>query len=289
MLRWDALFRRLGINPLLHGIIRQMFRTVIVLAGVVLALDILDVTALAGALVGAAGLAGLAIGYRFRDIVENYLAGFFLSLRSPFTINDLVQIESHEGKVVRLTSREVILMTLDGNHVRIPNSLVFKSVIQNFTRNPRRRFRFKVGVGTGEDLGTVQELGCDTLRAMKGVMADPGPFMRVVGLGDFNVVVEFFGWVDQQAADFLKVKSEAIRLVKAALDEAGIDMPEPIRNIRVQEVPSPRAARSLRTESAAQEVIEREARKMDVSPDRQLDEQIKEDQAASKETNLLRD
>ncbi len=289
VLHWDAPFERLRINPLLRGLIRQLLRSVILLAGVLLALDILDVTALLGAIVGAAGLAGLAIGFGVRDIVENYLSGVLLSLRSPFAVNDLVRIENHEGRVVLLTSREIVMMTLDGNHVRIPNSLVFKSVIHNFTRNPRRRFDFKVGIGVNEDLVFVQELGCSTLRAMNGVMEDPGPFMRVVELGDFNVIVQFFGWVDQRAADFLKVNSEAIRLVKAALYKAGVEMPEPTQTVRVPELASPDKIEPPPKRTIPKEFVEQEVKKSDVSLDRQLDEQIEEDIATSDERNLLKE
>ena len=103
------------------------------LFGVLLALDILDLTALVGAVLGTVGVVGLAIGFAFKDIVENYLAGLLLSIRRPFALNDLVLIESHEGRVVRLTPSELILMTLEGNHVRIPNATVFKSFIYNFS------------------------------------------------------------------------------------------------------------------------------------------------------------
>jgi small conductance mechanosensitive channel len=289
VLHWDAPYKRLRINPLLHGLIRQMLRAIILLLGILFALDILDVTALVGAIVGAAGLLGLAIGFGVRDIVENYLAGILLSLRSPFTVNDLVQVENHEGRVVRLTSREMVLMTLDGNHVRIPNSLVFKSVIHNYTRNPRRRFDFKVGVGVDENLTAVQDVGCSTLRVMEGVMDDPGPFMRVVQLGDFNVTVQFFGWVDQRAADFLKVQSEAIRLVKAALDKAGVEMPVPIQTVRSREILPPETMKPSSEKRTPPEFVEQKIKKADVSIDRQLDEQIEEDQAISDEKNLLAD
>ena len=131
----------------------------------------------------------------------------------------------------------MVLMTLDGNHVRIPNATIFNGVIVNYTRNPRRQFNFTVGVDVEEDLTYVQELGIEALRAMTGVMNDPTPFARVEELGDFNVIVKFFGWVDQRSADYYKVRSEAVRLVKAALDEADVLMPEPITNVRLQRVP----------------------------------------------------
>ncbi|MGD8293307.1 MAG: hypothetical protein PVF37_16470 [Desulfobacterales bacterium] len=106
-------------------------------------------------------------------------------------------------------------------------------------------------------------------------------------LGDYNVLVRFFGWVDQRTADFAKVRGEAIRRVKLALDEAGIDMPEPIQTIRLQRggvAPSDTvAAPGPPAESAA----ERENETVDLSPDTQLEEQIREDIAATHESNLL--
>ena len=112
-------------------------------------------------------------------------------------------------------------------------------------------------------------------------MAEPAPFMITEDLGDFNVLVRFFGWVDQRTADFAKVRGEAIRRVKLALDEAGVDMPEPVQTIRLQRV------RTAAPESRAQSAAGREAESVDVSPDRQLEAQIKEDLADPNESNLL--
>ena len=279
--RWELPYQKLGLNRLLRNLIRQFLRKGIFLIGVLIAFDILDLTALAGAVLGTAGVIGLAIGFAFKDIVENYLAGLLLSIRRPFGLNDLVLIESHQGRVIRLTSSELILMTLDGNHVRIPNATVFKSFIYNYSINPRRRFDFGVGVGVNEDLVDVQQLGCGVLRNMEGVMAEPAPFMITEDLGDFNVLIRFFGWVDQRTADFAKVRGEAIRRVKLALDEAGVDMPEPVQTIRLQRV------RTATPESRAQTAAGREADSVDVSPDRQLEAQIKEDLADPSESNLL--
>jgi small-conductance mechanosensitive channel len=283
--RWDWPFKQLRVNLLLRSLIRQFLRTIIFLIGLFIALDILDVTALVGAFVGTAGVLGLAIGFAFRDIVENYLAGMLLSLRSPFVVNDLVTIGTHEGKVVRMTTREMILMTLDGNHLRIPNSTVFKSVIYNYTRNDERRFDFPVGVGVEEDLLKVQEAGCRTLNAMEGVLTDPAPFMRVEKLAESTVVVRFFGWIDQSRADWFKVNSNAIRLVKKALDESGIEMPPDTHIVRMQQFDL--RAPEADMESPARPSAEQEAREADVTVDRRLDEQIEEDLATSEEENLL--
>ena len=231
--RWDAPFRRLARNAFLAELLQQVARGAVVLAGVIIALDVLDATALIGTVLGAAGVLGLALGFALRDTVENYIASLLLSLRQPFGHDDLVLIDGWEGRVLRLTSRATVLMTLDGNHVRIPNSIVYKQVIVNYTRNPGRRFQFDVGVGTEQDLAAVQRLGAETLARMDGVLDDPPPVTTVETLGDSSVLIRLAGWVDQRQADFLKVRSEAIRLVKQAFDAADVTMPEPIYVVRM--------------------------------------------------------
>jgi len=293
--RWNAPYDRLGINPLLRTFVSQLVRLSVLLIGVLIALDIVGATSFVAAILGTAGVAGLAVGFAFRDIVENYLAGVLMSVRQPFAQGDVISVAGHEGITVRLTARELVLMTLDGNHVRVPNATVFKSDIVNYTRNPRRRFDFEVGVDVEENLVHVQSLGVGTLKKVAGVMLEPAPFGLIESLGDFNVIVRFHGWVDGREADFLKVKSQAIRLVKETFDTAGVLMPEPITNVRVQEVPGTARlgdAPPVQTPQAAQTKdfdVEKENvdEALDVSVDDPLKDQLEEEYAMSDETNLL--
>lgn len=247
---WNQPYRRLVPNRFLRDLLRQAVRAAIVLAGAILALETLDATALVAAVAGAAGLAGLALGFAFRDLVENYIASVLLSIRQPFLPNEHVVIEGQEGRVVRLTSRATILMTLEGNHVRIPNADVFKGTILNYTRNPRRRFDFRVGVDNEVDLAVALNLAIDALRRMEGVLDEPPPHGWVAELGESNVILHLFGWIDQRAAEWAKVRGEAIRVVKEAFDAGGIVMPEPIYNLRVSELEIHARGAEDRTEPA---------------------------------------
>lgn len=282
--RWEDPPRRLNVRPLVWQLIRRVVQGVIAFVGLLLAFDILGVTSMVGAVLGTAGVAGLAIGFAFQDIIENYLAGVLLSVQQPFNVNDVVQVEGHQGRVIRLTARELVLLTLEGNHIRLPNAMVFKSVMTNYTRNPRRLFTFSIGIGVQEDLVEVNRIGVDTLQAMKGVLDDPAPFARIEELAESSVVMRFSGWIDQQTTDFLKVRSEAIRLIKAALDEAGIDMPEPTYRLQVwqQEATPERPQLPDRP-------INEQAATIDVLPDGKLEAQVEEDLAHSDEPNLLTD
>ena len=279
---WDWPYRRLGKRVLLRGLIRQMVRYIFLFTGLLATLEILGLTALLGAFMGAAGLLGLALGFAFKDIVENYVAGFLLSIRSPFAYMDWIKVDGHSGSVVRVTSRELVIMNLEGNHVRIPNAQVFKSVIYNYTRNPLRRFDIDLGIGTGEDLTRVAGIGTAVLEAMKGVAEDPAPTMRNLEFGDSAMLVRFSGWVDQTAADFIKVRSEAVRILKEALDAAGVDLPVPIQQvINVQpEAPEPE------TPGAGDELLE-EAKRAEVGRESFLDEQIERDRQKSRDVDLL--
>lgn len=288
---WDLFYTRLSRNRFVRDQLRQAVRTVVFVIGVLIALELLDATALVGALLGAAGVVGIALGFAFRDLVENHIASILLSLRQPFAPGDHVVIGDHEGKVIRLTSRATILMTLDGNHLRIPNADVYKGIILNYTRNPQRRFSFGVGVGVNEDLQRAQQLGVAVLQFMEGVQDEPPPVALVEELGDSNVLIRFFGWVDQAENNFIKVKSEAIRQVKKALDDAGIDMPEPIYRVQLSDQ---RGSNAPIAAEQSDETVEVRAKQSlqdtpagDLSAGDSVDTQIARERADTRDVDLL--
>ncbi len=219
-------------NVLLRGLLANVVHTLIFIFGILVALEILNATALVGAVLGTAGVVGLALGFAFKDVIENYLAGILLSIRQPFSNDDFIAVDGQQGKVIRMTSRATILMTLDGNHIRIPNATVFKNTMTNYTRNPLRRFDFIIGVATDEDLLAAQQLGVTTLSEMRSTLSEPAPSALLEPPGDSSVGVHFYAWVNQKENSLSKTKSEAIRLVGGALDNAGIEMPVPIHKVR---------------------------------------------------------
>jgi small-conductance mechanosensitive channel len=192
-----------------------------------------------GTFLGAAGILGIALGFAVKDSVENFIASVMLSLRQPFRPNDLVEIDGDLGRVIRLTSRATILLSVDGNHIRIPNSTVFKARIVNFSENAERRFQFDLGVDAEADLARVRDVGLGALGGLGFVLDRPAPAVWVEGVGDSNVVIRFAAWVDQTKTDFALARGEAIRIVKCAVEAAGFGLPEPIYRVRLdQEQPT---------------------------------------------------
>lgn len=218
-------------NPYMDDLLRRIVKGIAIMIGVLVALDLLGATSLVGAVLGSAGVVGLVVGFAFRDIAENYVSGVLLSLRRPFSPGDHVMIDTREGKVVSLSSRATVLMTLDGNELLIPNAMVFKSVMLNYSHNPKRRFEFTVTIDVSESIGKSAELALAQIVKVPGVLDDPAPSSVVKEFAPSGIVLQFFGWVDQREADLGKSRGEAIRLVKAAFAKAGIDPPQTTYNI----------------------------------------------------------
>ncbi len=280
----DRLFAKLTDKTLVQDILRQVARTLFLLLGVFLGLEILGATALVGAVLGTAGVVGLALGFAFRDIVENYLASIILSVRQPFRSKDLVEIDGHRGTVIHMTTRDTVMLTAEGNHLTLPNAKVFKSTIVNYTRAPRRRFDVAIGVGTDVDLKSATELGLGVLESMKGVVDDPEPYARVENLGDSTVTIRFYGWVDQRSTDYAKVKSAAVRLIKRVMDENHIDMPVPMYQVEVRR---PNQEKARPTDAGDSTLAHADAASVDVEPERELEKQVDEELRRTEEVDLL--
>jgi len=280
--------RRVRKQPFILHLLRHAIRVVSFGVGLLIALDLLGATALLGALLGTAGVAGIAFGFAFRDVAENYIAGILLSIRQPFSPKDFVVVDGHEGVVARLNSRATILVTPDGNHLRLPNALVFKAVIVNYSRNPTRRFEFELGVAPDTDLDQACRLAERTLNNLPDVLGDPPPLTFISQAGDSTIVLRVQAWVDQRKSDFLKLRSEAVRLVMNAFEQERIVMPEPGLRVSLQ-------GRESAAETAAGEPARSEPRRSqasaasqrDVSPDHGV-ERVVDQERATAENDLLR-
>ncbi|MEM7727739.1 MAG: mechanosensitive ion channel family protein [Pseudomonadota bacterium] len=253
-----GLIRRMAGNPFLAELIATAIRLSFVLIGIVVALNILGATSLVGTVLGGAGIIGIALGFGVRDTVENYVASLLLSIRQPFRAEDHVVIDGQEGVVVRLNTRATILMTLDGNHLRIPNAKVFKADILNYSTNPTRRFKFRVGVDSADDPVAAIAVGTKTMAALPFVLADPAPSGTIVEVGDSSILIDFFAWIDQRDTGFGTARSQSIRDVKAVLEEEGFSLPEPLYRVRVDGgASSPKPAAGSAADTAKSDAPER--------------------------------
>ncbi len=218
-------------TKLLQNVIARTVGGFVVLCGIYLILRVSGLTQLALTLVGGTGLIGLIVGIAFRDITENFLASIFLSMQPPFETGDLVEISGVTGYVQQLNMRTTILMTLDGNLVQIPNSVVYKSSLSNFTTNANRREDFVVGIGYDDAINEAQEIALGVLLNHPAVLNDPEPAVLADSLGASTANLRVYFWINGREHSWLKVRSSVIRLVKRAFQEHGISMPDEAREV----------------------------------------------------------
>ena len=228
----QKMWERLTPNPFVAELLSQTTKVIFIVLGLILALSLIGAETILGTLLGGAGVIGIAVGFAVKDTIENYIASLMLSIRQPFRARDHILINGKEGIVVRLTSRATILMTLDGNQLRIPNSEVFKSTILNYSKNPERRFSFELGVDANDDPMAAIKVAIDVIRDLDFVLEKPKAIATIKEVGDSNIILEFKVWVNQLETDFSKARSIAIREAKHALENAGFSLPEPIYRLR---------------------------------------------------------
>jgi small-conductance mechanosensitive channel len=270
--RWEKPFRRLGLSPLGVNVLRIALRALLLVTGLVLALDILGLLAFVGTVFGALGLFGVVLGIALRDVIANYLPGLMLGLNPPFSPGDRVRIGEHLGRVVRVTPRETILVEDDGQHLRIPNMRLLEEPIVNFARHRERRLHFPLNLALSADLHRVRRVGRETLLSVPGLLREPRPFMRVLTIETSHVQVAFYAWADQRAGPFPDLESRARLAVKEALLAA--DVPFPMHEIAVH-----------RAEAAGSA----EEEEPDDHEEALLEAHLHEEQAAPGERDLLRE
>lgn len=218
-------------SQLLQQVTGSLIAVLVTLVGIYIALKVSGLSRLAVTVLGGTGLIGLALGFAFRDIAENYLASILISLNRPFSVGDLIEVEGRRGFVRRVTTRGTLLLTIDGNHIQIPNSTVYKSIVINFSSSPRIRKEFSVGIGYDDSVTQAQEIIYSVLTHHEAVLQDPAPTVLVdtLGASTVNLITRF--WIDSKRFDPLSVLSALMRQSKTALASASISMPDEAREV----------------------------------------------------------
>ena len=196
-----------------------------------------------------------------------------------------MDIDGHEGFVMALTSRATVLMTADGNHLRIPNATVFKSIITNYSLNPERRFDFSLGVET-DDLQRAVDIGLEEVGKLSFVLKDPAPDGWLDEIGDSAMILWFGAWIDQNETSLKKARAEAIRKVKLAFEEAGIGLPEPIYRLRFDDA-LPKQGETKPKATKKRKAAPKVDVESDVSSDQTIEKKIDEQLAKQDSGDLL--
>jgi small conductance mechanosensitive channel len=219
-------------SPFLRSVIARTAAIPVFLIGLYIVLQVAGLTQLALSILGGAGVAGIIVGFAFRDIAENFLASLLLSIRQPFRRGDYIAVGGQQGTVQSMNTRSTLLMSLEGNHIQIPNATVFKNTIVNYSAAPARQEYLEVGIGYDASIAAAQEIIRKVLAGHATVLEEPEePLVLVDSLGSSTVNLRAYFWFDGRAYSALKIRSALLRLVKKALIEEDISMPGETREI----------------------------------------------------------
>lgn len=242
-----ALGRRARLDPALGALIGNVGSGVMIVVGFFVAAVIVFPAFKPGDLIAGLGVTSIAIGFAFKDILQNWLAGVFILWRRPFQIGDQIRTKGHEGTVEQITVRSTLLKTYDGERVVVPNSDVYADTLLVRTANDRRRVRFTVGVGYADSIEEARETIHRVLREADGVLGDPAPWVHVTELAPSAVTFAVYFWVYSEQANVLRVSDRVATGIKLALDRAGIDMPYPHTVVLFHDVTGARPGEAKRT------------------------------------------
>ena len=202
-------------------------RWAMVIVGLMLAITVIAPTITPGDLFAGLGVSSVAIGFAFKDILQNMLAGILILLRQPFEVGDQIVSGGHEGTVEKIETRATLVKTYDGRRVVIPNSEIYTNSVVVNTAYDSRRSEYDIGIGCNDDWNRARELMVEACGNVDGVLADPAPETIPIALGDFANIIRLRWWTKSDRASQIHTFGEVLQAVYMRLDEEGIDMPYP--------------------------------------------------------------
>lgn len=216
------------------NMIGSLSSVVVVLAGLFLALGILNLSKTLTSLLAGAGVAGLAIGLALQGTLSNTFAGIVLSFRKKIQIGHWVETNGYSGEVIDINLKDFTIKEADNNMVIIPNKMILDNPMKNYTLTTKMRVFLECGVGYESDLEHVEQLTkqtiCDTFDQIKSP-DDVEFYYTEYGGSSINYLCRF--WIDaENALEKMRSKSKAIIEIKKAYDKENINIPFPIRTLQ---------------------------------------------------------
>jgi small-conductance mechanosensitive channel len=214
-------------RPSLGDVGGSLAKWILIIIGFMLAITIVAPSISPGDLISGLGISSVAIGFAFKDILQNMLAGILILLRQPFEVGDQIVSGGHEGTVEKIETRATMIKTYDGRRVVIPNADIYTDSVVVNTAFEMRRSEYDVGIGCSDDWDEARKIMEETCAGQEGVMSDPAPETIPIELGDSANVVRLRWWTKSDRASQIHTYGRVLQAVYVALDRNGIDLPYP--------------------------------------------------------------
>ena len=220
---------RAKLDVMISSLIARIGYIVMIILGLFVAATVIFPGVRAGDIFAGLGIGSVALGFAFKDVLQNLFAGFLILLYRPFHIGDQIKVKDYEGTIEDITVRATKMKTYDGERVVIPNSDLYMNAVLVRTAFPSRRTKVIVGIGYDEDLEKARRVMLNVLKTTEGVLENPAPDVDVVELADSSVNMRALFWSSPVQTNVRKTTDKVISGIKKALDAEGIEIPFPQR------------------------------------------------------------
>lgn len=231
-----ALSHRAGQSPNVGLLLGRLAVYAVMVFGFLVALSTVFPSFKARDLIQVLGIGGVAVGFAFKDIFQNFLAGLIILISRPFRIGDIIAVKGYEGTVEDIQTRATMIRTYDNQRIVIPNSTVFAEEVKVVTAFESRRTEIEFSIDYGADLAEVKLAILDVLGSTEDVDPIPVPDVLTMNFGDSGVVLRVRYWVTTEKANILLVRDEVLTRVKRMLDAKGVNFPK--QTVVLQKPPS---------------------------------------------------
>lgn len=210
----------------------SIFKMIVLCVGLFVALDFIGLKGTVTSLLAGAGIVGLAIGFAFQDMTENLIAGIAMGIRKPFKTGDVIKTDDVFGNVRSINLRNTLIENFYGQLILVPNKILFRNVLRNYSTLGVRRIEVPVGISYGDEPELAAEVIVKKINEFDFVIKQDETAVYAEGFGDSSVNLLVWFWIKYPGeADFMTVRHKAIVAVKQALSDADISIPFPIRTL----------------------------------------------------------
>jgi small conductance mechanosensitive channel len=231
----SRLLRRVDLHGTLVNLAETLLGVAVWIVGILTAMSIVLPSVTPANILAVLGLGSVAIGFAFKDIFENFLAGVLIMLRRPMRIGDIIECEGIGGRVENISLRDTHLRHLSNEMVVVPNSFLFKNPVKILTDAPQRRYQISVGVGYSVDLDAAAAVIEEAAKSAEGVDAAKGVDVFASDFADSSMTFLVRWWAGSTQLEMHRTRNAVVRAIKRALDEAGMEIPFPYRTLTFKE------------------------------------------------------
>lgn len=198
--------------------------------GLLIAATVAFPTFTPGNLISTLGITSIAIGFAFRDILENFLAGIVILATEPFRVHDQIVYDKYEGTVEDIQTRATTIRTYDGRRVVIPNARLFTNPVIINTAFSARQISSDINLVAGDDVDLARSLILRTIQGVDGVLADPQPDVLVTTLAPTSPMLRVRWWIrPPRRSDAVDVQDRVLRAINTTLTANEIGVPKPMQ------------------------------------------------------------